>query len=112
MTGTRPAISPSIGSDEPASPGAVRSDDPLVDMVVRVHTDFGGQIPLAEILAVIDRCRTDLDAPNAAAQATLVERLVRQHLADLAGDGGAGGANAGRGQRDVLPTRRLPDPKP
>lgn len=38
---------------------------------------------LADVLAVIARCRSDLDTPSAAALPELVERLARQRLADL-----------------------------
>ncbi len=79
-------------------------------MVVRVHADFGEQTTLAEILAVIDRCRTDLDASGAAGQAALVEQLVRRRLTNLARDGTAG-ADAGDDRCDVRSTRRMPDAK-
>lgn len=128
MTGPPLMMSPRTGSNEPAGPaaanagepaarqgippsrgevaGTVRSDDPLVDMVVRVHADFGEQTTLAEILAVIDRCRTDLDASGAAGQAALVEQLVRRRLTDRTGEQAAGGAG-----RDERPTRRMPQAK-
>jgi len=56
--------------------------DPLVEVAVRVYADFAEHATLAEVLAVIARCRNDLDAPSAAALPELVERLARQRLAD------------------------------
>ena len=56
--------------------------DPLVEVAVRVHADFAEHSTLAEVLAVIARCRTDLDTPSAAALPELIERLARQRLAD------------------------------
>jgi hypothetical protein len=53
--------------------------DPLVDVAVRVYADFAGRATLAEVLAVVARCRTDLDAPSVAALPQMVERLAR-HL--------------------------------
>ena len=56
--------------------------DPLVEAAVRVYADFAEHATLAEVLAVIARCRNDLDTPSAAALPELVERLARQRLAD------------------------------
>jgi hypothetical protein len=56
--------------------------DPLVDVAVRVHAEFADRATLAEVLAVVGRCRTDLDTPSAAALPEMVERLARQRLAD------------------------------
>jgi hypothetical protein len=56
--------------------------DPLVEVAVRVYADFAQHATLAEVLAVIERCRTDLDMPSAAALPEMVERLARQRLAD------------------------------
>ena len=55
--------------------------DPLVDVAVRVYADFADRATLAEVLAVIERCRTDLGTPSAAALPEMVERLARQRLA-------------------------------
>jgi hypothetical protein len=41
--------------------------DPLVEVAVRVHAEFADRATLAEVLAVVGRCRTDLDPPSAAA---------------------------------------------
>jgi hypothetical protein len=41
--------------------------DPLVEVTVRVHAEFADRATLAEVLAVVRRCRTDLDPPSAAA---------------------------------------------
>jgi hypothetical protein len=38
--------------------------DPLVDVAVRVYADFADRATLAEVLAVVGRCRTDLDTPS------------------------------------------------
>ena len=56
--------------------------DPLVEVAVRVYADFAEHVTLAEVLAVVARCRTDLDTPSSAALSELVERLARQRLAD------------------------------
>jgi len=56
--------------------------DPLVEVAVRVYADFTEHATLAEVLAVIGRCRTDLDTPSAAALPELIERLARQRLTD------------------------------
>jgi hypothetical protein len=56
--------------------------DPLVDVTVRVYADVADRITLAEVLAVVTQCRTDLDTPSAAALPELVERLARQRLAE------------------------------
>jgi hypothetical protein len=56
--------------------------DPLVEAAVRVYADFAEHATLAEVLAVIARCRNDLDTPSAAALPELVERLARQRLTD------------------------------
>jgi hypothetical protein len=49
-----------------------------------VYRDFAEQTTLAEVLAIVDRCRSDLDTPSEAALPELVERLARQRLTDLA----------------------------
>jgi hypothetical protein len=41
--------------------------DSLVEVAVRVYADFAEHATLAEVLAVIGRCRNDLDTPSAAA---------------------------------------------
>lgn len=56
--------------------------DPVVEAALRVYADFAEQATLAEVLAVVARCRADLDTPTAAALPELVERLARQRLAD------------------------------
>jgi hypothetical protein len=56
--------------------------DPLVEVAVRVYAEFADRATLAEVLAVVARCRNDLDAPSAAALPEMVERLARQRLAD------------------------------
>ncbi len=56
--------------------------DPFVDVAVRVHADFSDRVALAEVLAVIAQCRSDLDTPGVAALPELVERLARQRLHD------------------------------
>ena len=56
--------------------------DPLVEVAVRVHAELADRATLAEVLAVVGRCRTDLDPPSAAALPEMVERLARQWLAD------------------------------
>jgi hypothetical protein len=61
---------------------AVMGTDPLVEVVERVYAEFADRATLAEVLAVIGRCRTDLDTPSVAALPEMVERLARQRLAD------------------------------
>jgi hypothetical protein len=56
--------------------------DPLVEVAVRVYADFAEHATLAEVLAVIGRCRNDMDTPSAEALPELVERLARQRLTD------------------------------
>ena len=56
--------------------------DPLVEVVERVYGDFADRATLAEVLAVVARCRDDLDTPSAAALPEMVERLARQRLTD------------------------------
>jgi hypothetical protein len=68
--------------------------DPLVEVAVRVYADFAEHATLAEVLAVIARCRNDLDMPSVAALPEMVERLARQRLADHLASGAA--ANGSR----------------
>lgn len=63
-------------------PRVVVMADPLVEAALRVYADFAEHATLTEVLAVVTRCRTDLDTPTAAALPELVERLARQRLAD------------------------------
>ena len=62
--------------------GVVVMADPLVEVVARVHADFADRATLAEVLAIVGRCRNDLDPPSGAALPEMVERLARQRLAD------------------------------
>ena len=55
-------------------------NDPLLDVVLRVYTDYADQATLAEVLAAITRCRHDLDTASAAALPELVEHLARHRL--------------------------------
>jgi hypothetical protein len=55
--------------------------DPLVEVAVRVYADFADHVTVADVLAVIDRCRID-PGTSSAALLELVERLARQRLAD------------------------------
>ena len=59
--------------------------DALVEVAVRVYADFAEHATLAEVLAVVGRCRSDLDTPSTAALPEMVERLARQRLADRVG---------------------------
>lgn len=57
--------------------------DPFVEVAVRVYGDFADHATLAQVLAVIEGCRDDLDTtPSAAALPEMVERLARQRLTD------------------------------
>jgi hypothetical protein len=38
--------------------------DPLVEVVARMYGDFADRATLAEVLAVVARCRNDLDNPQ------------------------------------------------
>jgi hypothetical protein len=74
--------------------------DPLVDVAVRVYAEFADRATLAEVLAVVARCRNDLDTPSAAALPEMVERLARQRLTDelawpATSNGSAPGAREG-----------------
>jgi anti-anti-sigma factor len=66
----------------PAPAIADLASDPLLDVALRVYADFAQHATLAEILAVIAGCRTDLDTPSSEALPELVERLARQRLID------------------------------
>lgn len=55
--------------------------DPLMEVAARVYADFAEQASLADVLAVVERCSADLDAPSVEALPELVERLARQRLA-------------------------------
>jgi hypothetical protein len=57
--------------------------DPLLDVVERLYAEVASSLTLAQVLAVVGRCRTELDAPSPDAQPELVERLARQRLTDL-----------------------------
>ena len=73
--------------------------DPLVDVAVRVYADFAERATLAQSLAVIARCRTDLDTSSTTALPELIERLARQRLADrLSPDGPADTADGAPGR--------------
>jgi hypothetical protein len=56
--------------------------DPLAEVTRRVHKDFAAHASLAEVRAVVDKCRHDLDTPSSAAMPELIERLARQRLSD------------------------------
>lgn len=60
--------------------------DPLADITKRVHADFAERATLAEVSAVVLRCRRDLDTPSSAALPELIERLARQRLTDRLDD--------------------------
>jgi hypothetical protein len=47
--------------------------DPPVEVAVRMYADFAASATLAEVLAVVGRCRNDLDTPSAAALPEMVE---------------------------------------
>jgi hypothetical protein len=48
--------------------------DPLVEVVARMYGDFADRATIAEVLAVVARCRNDLDTPSATALPEMVER--------------------------------------
>jgi hypothetical protein len=48
--------------------------DPLVEVVARVYGDFADRASLAEVLAVVARCRNDVDTSSATALPVMVER--------------------------------------
>jgi hypothetical protein len=59
--------------------------DPLVDVAIRIWTDAPDSVTLAHVMGVVDRCRDELDAPNAAVLPELVERLARERLGEGSG---------------------------
>jgi hypothetical protein len=81
--------------------------DPLLDVVERLYAEVASSLTLAQVLAVVGRCRTELDAPSPDAQPELVERLARQRLTELPPrplirgrpQGGAGVAHSHNGRR-------------
>ena len=83
--------------------------DPLLDVVERLYAEVAAGLTLAEVLAVVGRCRTELDAPSAAALPELVERLARQRLSDLVAASAARSPDAssdGGGVTDIQSGRR------
>jgi len=60
--------------------------DTTFDVVERLHRDFGVQLARAQILAVAQQCRDQLDSVPVAARPELLERLVRQRLTDQVDD--------------------------
>jgi hypothetical protein len=48
---------------------------------MRLYDSFSAHVDLAEVLAVVDGCRRDLDIPDAQALPELVERLARERIA-------------------------------
>jgi hypothetical protein len=72
-----------VDDDLPARTSCGRQltmNDPLIEVALRVYADFAAHASPAEVVAVISRCRHDLDTPSAAAIPELVERLARQRL--------------------------------
>lgn len=55
------------------------------DTVERLLADFEAQLPLPAVVAVVQRCRHELDTAPRPALAELVERLAGQRLHDLTG---------------------------
>ena len=51
----------------------------------RLSEEFVARVPLADIMAGIERARSELDTVSAAALPEMVERLVRIRLRSLAG---------------------------
>ena len=51
----------------------------------RLSEEFVARVPLADIMAGIERARSELDTVSAAALHEMVERLVRIRLRSLAG---------------------------
>ncbi len=60
------------------------SDDrSYADVAARVFRTFHAMYPLPVIIAVLQRCRTDLDSVPAGAMPELWQRLARQRLSAL-----------------------------
>ncbi len=60
------------------------SDDrSYADVAERLFRTFHAVYPLPVIIAVLQRCRTELDSVPAGAMPELLERLARQRLSDL-----------------------------
>ena len=51
----------------------------------RLSEEFVARVPLADVMAGIERARSELDTVSAAALPEMVERLVRIRLRSLAG---------------------------
>ena len=60
--------------------------DPMLDVVERLDAEVAASLTLTEVLAVVGRCRAEVDALSPAAMPELVERLARQRLIALLSD--------------------------
>jgi hypothetical protein len=58
------------------------ASDAFTEASRRLFAEFGQQVPLAAVQAVVDQCRRDLDPPSPAALPELTERLARHRLTD------------------------------
>jgi hypothetical protein len=54
--------------------------DVMIDVIERLHREFGAQHSRTEILAVVRTCHDQLDSVPAEAMPELLERLARQRL--------------------------------
>jgi hypothetical protein len=54
------------------------------DTMERLFTEFGGQVPLPVITAMVHECRKQLCSSPETAMPELLERLARQHLTPTA----------------------------
>lgn len=68
----------------PASASCTPEPPPLADVVERLCAVFAARLTRTDIVAVIQRCRDDLDTVPDPALPELVERLARHRLHNLA----------------------------
>jgi hypothetical protein len=66
------------------------------DTMERLFTEFGGQVPLPVITAMVHECRKQLCSSPEAAMPELLERLARQRLTPTAPTAPAGQRLGGR----------------
>jgi hypothetical protein len=57
-------------------------NDALVQIAHRLYAEFSPLVPLDNVVDIVSRCRSDLDAVPIDAVPELVERLARQRLSE------------------------------
>jgi hypothetical protein len=56
----------------------------LAEVADRLYREFGEQVPLEEVIAVVRDARSDIDIASPSGMAEVVERLARVRLAERA----------------------------